>query len=219
MTRSLFSAGPISAFALNAARLSIFSGILFLFFLGSLHLLEPEFDPTWRFVSEYMLGRFGWMMSLAFAALAISLAGIGVAIFSHVRNVVGYIGLLILALAVIGMLIAAVFETDPISTKMDDLTPSGQLHVLGASMDYSPLAFLLLALSLVRHPEWAPLKKWLFPTAGITIALTIAFIATIPADGAFGPGVYSGLIGRFLLLSYLGWIGIAANRVLHLSKP
>lgn len=44
------------------ARLSIASGVLFILLLGSLHLLEPEFDPTWRFISEYALGRFGWLI-------------------------------------------------------------------------------------------------------------------------------------------------------------
>jgi hypothetical protein len=207
-----------SVFEAVAARIAMGGGVLFLFLLAILHLLEPEFDPTWRFVSEYMLGHFGWMMSLAFVSLAISLASIGAAIFSRVRNIVGYIGLAILALAVIGLCIAAVFKTDPITTQMEDLTPSGQMHVLGASLDYSPLAFLLLTFSLIRRPEWAHLKKRLFAAACITIALTIAFIATIPADAVFGPGIYTGLIGRILLISYLGWIVPVALRVLHLQK-
>jgi len=50
----------------SAARLAIllacsFEGILIL-----LHFLEPEFDPTWRMISEYEIGRYGWMMRLAF---------------------------------------------------------------------------------------------------------------------------------------------------------
>lgn len=210
--------GPISTFELNAARLSISGGMLFLLLLASLHLLEPEFDPTWRFISEYMLGRFGWMMTLAFLALAISLAGVGAAILPRVRNVIGYIGILILVLAVIGLGIAASFQTDPITTKMEDLTPSGQMHVLGASLDYSPLAFLLLTFSLVRNPAWSSIRVRLFVTAIIPIALTIAFILAIPADAVFGPDVYAGLIGRFLVLSYLGWVSAVAFQVLALGK-
>jgi hypothetical protein len=42
-----------------AARLSIVSEVLFVLLLASLHVLEPEFDPTWRFTSEYALGNFG----------------------------------------------------------------------------------------------------------------------------------------------------------------
>jgi hypothetical protein len=209
---------PVSEVESNAARISIASGVLFVLLLGSLHLLEPEFDPTWRFISEYALGKFGWMMSLAFVALAISLASVGVAIFSRVRNVVGYIGLMILVLAVIGLVIAASFKTDPIFTKREEMTSSGQMHVLGASLDYSPLAFLLLSFSLARHKDWSSVKMWLFFTAILSIVLTIGFIFTIPANGVFGPGVYSGLVGRFLILSYLGWLAIVSLQILKLHK-
>lgn len=201
-----------------AARTAATSGILFALLLGSLHFLEPEFDPTWRFISEYALGKFGWMMHLAFAALAVSLASIGVAVFVWVRNVLGYIGLLILFLAVAGLFLAASFTTDPINTRPEDMTRSGQLHVLGASLDYSPLAFLLLSFSLARQGEWLPIRKWLFLTAVLSIVLTIGFILTIPADGSFGPGVYTGLVGRILMLSYLGWVTTVSFHILKINK-
>jgi hypothetical protein len=202
----------------NAARISIASGSLFLLLLGSLHFLEPEFDPTWRFISEYALGKFGWVMPLAFVAIAVSLASVGVAIFSRVRNVVGIIGLVVMLLAVIGLIIAASFKTDPIFTPQDELTASGRMHVFGASLDYSPIAFVLLSFSLARHGDWSSVRKWLFLTAIISIVLTTGFIFTIPMDGVFGPGVYSGLVGRFLMLSYLGWLGTVSFHILNLYK-
>jgi hypothetical protein len=214
----LTTSRPVTDVEANAARISVISAALFVLLLGSLHLIETEFDPTWRFISEYALGEFGWLMSLAFVAIAVSLASIGVAVFSRVRNVIGYIGLAIFVLAVVGLLIAAAFKTDPIFTKQEDMTSSGQMHVLGASLDYSPIAFLLLSYSLSRHGDWASVKKWLFITAILSIVLTIGFIFTIPADGVFGPGVYSGLVGRFLMLSYIGWLAIAALHVLKLRK-
>ncbi len=214
----LTTSRPVTDVEANAARISVISAALFVLLLGSLHLIETEFDPTWRFISEYALGEFGWLMSLAFGAIAVSLASIGVAVLSRVRNVIGYIGLAIFVLAVVGLLIAAVFKTDPIFTKQEDMTSSGQMHVLGASLDYSPIAFLLLSFSLSRHGDWASVKKWLFITAILSIVLTIGFIFTIPSDGVFGPGVYSGLVGRSLMLSYIGWLAIAAMHVLKLRK-
>jgi len=218
MSESTKPSKSVSKFEWNAARISIASGTLFVVSLGSLHVLEPEFDPTWRFISEYALGKFGWMMSFAFAALAISLTSVGLSIFSRARNVVGYIGLLILVIAVVGLLMAASFRTDPIFTKPEDMTPSGQMHVLGASLDYSPLAFLFLSFSLARHEEWSSVKKWLFLTAVFSIALTIGFIITIPADGVFGSGVYTGLIGRCLLVSYIGWVTVVALKTIRMYR-
>jgi len=218
MSESTKLSKPVSNLEWNAARISIASGILFVLFLGSLHFLEPEFDPTWRFISEYELGNFGWMMSLAFVAIAVSLISAGVAIFSRVRNVTGGIGLVIILLGAIGLTLAAFFKTDPIFTPQDELTSSGQMHVLGASLDYSPIAFLLLSFSLARHGDWFSVRKWLFLAAIVSIVLTVGFIFAIPMDGVFGPDVYAGLVGRFLMLSYLGWLGTVALHILKLRK-
>ncbi len=45
--------------------------------------------------------------------------------------------------------------------------------------------------------------------------LMISLIVAVPRDGHFGPGVYAGLIARFLLLSYLVWTTTIAGAVLH----
>src|SRR5215213_1806006 len=85
LSKPLITTKPVSTTAAYAAQLSIASGVLFAILLLGLHILEPEFDPTWRFVSEYMLGTFGWIMHLAFLGLATSLASASVAIFSQTR--------------------------------------------------------------------------------------------------------------------------------------
>src|SRR5262245_58805908 len=36
-----------------------------------LHAIEPEFDPSWRMLSEYAIGHHGWVMALAFLSLGI----------------------------------------------------------------------------------------------------------------------------------------------------
>jgi hypothetical membrane protein len=45
--------------------------VLFLILLAALHFLEPEFDPSKHLISEYELGRYGWMMALAFFSLGV----------------------------------------------------------------------------------------------------------------------------------------------------
>src|SRR4028119_1389398 len=42
---------------------------------GRVPVGQPELDPPWRFLSEYALGRGGWLMTAAFVALAVSLLG------------------------------------------------------------------------------------------------------------------------------------------------
>jgi hypothetical protein len=218
MAKPLITTSPVSTAAASAARLSIVSGVLFVLLLGSLHVLEPEFNPTWRFVSEYALGAFGWMMRLAFFALATSLTSAGLAILSQVRTVAGYIGLVGLGIAAIGFLIAAIFTTDPATTSREAATSSGKMHVFGASLDYTPVIALLLSFSLARNEAWRPVRKWLFITAAITLVALTAFMVTLPYDGKIGPNVRAGLFGRFLLVSYLGWLITVSTHSVRLQK-
>ena len=157
------------------------------------------------------------MMTLAFAALAASLAGAAIVARSQLQNVVGRIGLLIIVVAVVGLLLAAAFKTDPINAAPAAATFSGKMHVLGASLDYSPIGALLVSLGLARNPAWRPVRVQLFATATISIVATVAFIAALPPEYSFRPGVYAGLIGRLLLVSYLGWTFTLAAHAIRLG--
>jgi hypothetical protein len=46
--------------------LAIALTVIALLLLASLQVLSPEFAPSWRMISEYALGRYGWMLSLMF---------------------------------------------------------------------------------------------------------------------------------------------------------
>ncbi len=54
--------------ALPAAGLAIVAAAGALLLLASLHVLSPEYAPSWRRVSNYANGRYGWVLSLMFAA-------------------------------------------------------------------------------------------------------------------------------------------------------
>src|SRR5262245_1387767 len=53
------------------SRTALAAVVVFLILLAALHFIEPEFDPARRLISEYELGRYGWVMSLAFFALGV----------------------------------------------------------------------------------------------------------------------------------------------------
>ena len=218
MAKPPITTKPISSLAANAARISIVSGLIFGIVLLSLHLLEPEYDPTWRFISEYALGRFGWLMHLAFLALATSLTSAVIALLTQVRTIVGYVGLVILGIAAIGFLIAAIFRTDPAITGRAAATFHGTMHVVGASLDFTPVAALLISLSLGCNQAWRPIRKSMFITTGITWVAMVVFMIFLPYNGKVGPGVLAGLFGRFLLLSYLGWLLTVGFHALKLRK-
>lgn len=215
MTTPLRPDQPITRLEQIAARVTLIAGASFALLLGSLHLAEPEYDPTWRFVSEYALGGAGWLMTLAFLALAVTLLGAAVSILRHVHTIPGRLGLAVLAVAATGFVIAATFPTDPMTTPAAAYTASMRLHLLGASLDYSPIGMLLAGLGLPRTRGWRHLRTRLLLAAGVSVLLMIGFTACLPLDGRFGPGVYAGLVGRLLLLSYLAWTTLTATALLH----
>ncbi len=92
------------------------------------------------------------------------------------------------------------------TTSRAAMTFRGTMHIVGAALDFSPIAFLLLSFSLRRNQAWRPFSRRLFIAAAITIVIMIAFMFVLPYDGKVGPGVLAGLVGRFLLLSYLVWL-------------
>ncbi|NML40633.1 DUF998 domain-containing protein [Chitinophaga sp. G-6-1-13] len=216
MAKKLIITKPTSRTQLVLSKISVITGILYVSLLLLLHLLEPGFDPSWRFISEYALGKSGWLMNIVFLSFVVSSLSCGLSVFPQVKTIVGYIGLIILAIGAAGIFIAAIFNTDPVTTGPDKLTFSGKMHYMGASLDYTPLAMLLLAFGLGRTVAWRPVRKKLLVAAAIPILLTIAFMASMPADYKFGPGVYTGLIGRFLFASYLVFILMVGTHVRRL---
>ena len=202
----------------RAARVSVAAGVSFVALFGLLHVIESEFDPTWRLLSEYQLGRYGWIMHLAFGCLALALAAAVIALKPHINSKPGYLGLGILALSSIGILLAAVFATDPVNTANTAMTAHGKMHVLGASLDWTPVAALILSLSLGRQRAWRAARRMLLATTAVTVVLMVTLMAMLPADGHFTPNVHAGLVGRLLLVSYLGWLSVVAHGVTALDN-
>jgi hypothetical protein len=147
------AARSVTAVSPTAARLSFAAAATFLALLAALHLLKPEVDPSWRMVSEYEIGRYGWMMLLAFLSLAFSCVALVVAVRSQLRTVVGRIGLALLLVSASGMTIAAIFTSDPITASQSELTTHGNLHGMGALLGIPsfPVAAALISRSLARY--------------------------------------------------------------------
>src|SRR4051794_19400410 len=95
-----------------AAQASLVASVAFLVVLIALHLLRSDLDPSWRFISEYEIGLYGWLMRLAFGAWAASCVLLCVAVFPYSRSVVGWLAMLLIIVSAVGMMLAAIFIPD-----------------------------------------------------------------------------------------------------------
>lgn len=164
-------------------------------------------------ISEYELGEYGWVMSLAFLALSVSYASLLVDVAPQVRSVGGRIGLGLLLLGAVGTFMGGVFTTDPITASEDQRTVAGTLHGVGALLGIPtlPLAATLVSVALLRDPSWAPARKPLLLAAASTwiglVGFALATAILLPRGGGkLGPEVSIGWPNRFLIATYAVWL-------------
>lgn len=192
------------------------AGLGFIVLLFLLHFIKPEIDPSWNFISEYQIGRFGWLMQLAFIFLASSCLFMVIALWKPF-NIVGKIGLIMLLLSAIGMVIAAIFKTDPLNTAPELLTQSGKLHQLGAMLDQIPFAVVLITVALFRKKEWQVNRLLQLILLLLVWFGFIYFVGSIkaqfPSDGKFGPSVLIGWQNRIMILTQALWLSVMSIHI------
>ncbi|RPI93532.1 MAG: DUF998 domain-containing protein [Chloroflexi bacterium] len=208
----------VKAIPEGAARTSLAAALLFLVLLASLLVLQPEIDPAWRFISEHALGHHGWLMSIAFLSLAASGVAIAITLWPQVR-LGGRIGIGFLMIGALGLTLAGIFTTDPITTPMEAQSTSSQLHGLGALLgDGIAIGAIFITGSLFRNPTWRPARPWMVGALVLVWFAYMWIIVSMPADGNFGPDVPIGWPSRFYLMSYAVWFIVIAWQALRLRK-
>jgi len=223
MPKNHITTGPVSAASRMAATLSFSATSLFLVLLTALHFIKPEIDPSWRMISEYEIGRHGWIMQGAFLCLAFSCVALFVAVRSQTRTIGGRIGLTLLLLGAAGMTIAAFNVTDPMTTPKDEMTAHGNLHGLGfmPGVPSLTIAALLISFSLRRDAAWASARRMLLWTAQLPWVSLAGLIVTIMVllpknDGKFGPSVVVGWPNRLYIVACCVWLMAVAWRTTKL---
>src|ERR687895_655628 len=195
MSEDVVEAKRVMAISRTAALLAFAGAFTFAVLLVAQHFIKPELDPSWHFISEYAIGRYGWVMVLAFLSLAISYVSLFVAIRSQLRTIGGRIGLALLLVSALGLAIAAVFTTDPITVSKDAATTEGKVHNLGGTLGLAmPFAAALVGWKLIRNPAWSSAKRPLLWATGLSLASFVVSFVSVgfmvsQSGGEFGPDV------------------------------
>lgn len=216
---------PITGNSQKAAWLSIAGAVIFLILLTALHFIKPEVDPSWQMISEYEIGNYGWIMTLAFLSLSVGYLALFIAVRSQVKTTAGRIGLALLLLGVVGSAMGGIFITDSITATKDQMTTHGMLHGVGALLGIPtlPFAATLINRVLARNQAWTFARKWLFLSAAVTwiglIAFAVSMAVMMPrGHGKFTPDVLIGWSNRFLIFTYAAWQIIVAWQALEVSR-
>jgi Protein of unknown function (DUF998) len=216
----------------TTARITIGFIVVFFLVLAVLHFLEPEYNAEGHLISEYELGQYGWLMSLAFFSLAGASLAICIAIKGDLQGLGGRIGKWWLFLIAIAYLGAGFFypddstgglglPLDPAEWKRGTVAPTlnASLHGLAGVIVIasSPIVFSLLQRNLAKNPEWAAnirtircatVAAWmgflLFP-----LTLTLYNLAQQP--GGFDFRTIVSIVNRIMILAYAAWMAVIAR--------
>jgi len=193
--------------------ITLISALCFIGIMILLHVVKPEFNPTWRMISEYEIGKFGWLMRLAFWLWATCALSLLMILNQAGSSILINIWLCVLVAALIG---AGIFRTDPILETTASLT--NRLHTLCGALVI--LTFPILATIIaVRLISQGSIDNGMY-VAGMT-ALTwigqISFFASIsvsqkkhPGAGRVGPDVKLGWPNRIMVLFFVLWIVVVS---------
>ncbi len=198
----------------TAAKLSIAMGITVILLLAALHLLSPEFDPTWRVISEYALGQFGWVLSLMFIAGAFNAWLLAYSLRNEITTKWGKVGLGFLIASGAGSAMASVFE---IPHPMHNL--AGLIGVLCL-----PIAAMLISVHLTKIPEWVKSKTLIMWTANLTwiglviFVISMVILMTTYTQSGGDMNVKPDAVEKVLPKGTIAFNGIT-NRVLVLLTP
>jgi hypothetical protein len=186
-----------------------------------LHVLSPDFAPSWRMVSEYANGRFPWLLTLVFAAWAISSFALAAALWPLSASTLGKIGVGFLFLAGVGQVMGGLFDINH------------PLHGPAAMIGIPSLclAAVLLTMAMSRHPGIQAPPAWSMHLPWVSFVLMLAafglFVSSLSAAGvdmskqsgplAALPAGVSGYVGwanRLLFAATYLWVVLASLSVL-----
>ncbi len=213
MTADLLATGA-AAPSRTLAIVGLGGALLFLVLLGALHVLRTDLAPTWHVISEYANGAHGWLMTIAFAALAVSCAATVLAIAPYADGWGMWVGLGLVGIAVVGLGMAALFPADIVQDPMPPMSWTGTMHGV-ASMLGNPtlmIGMIVLAYTLPGHAPWQGSGGMLQIFAHLAwisfIGMMVGMFVFLP-QGTGGLGALVGFGNRLLVIAYAAWLATA----------
>lgn len=196
-------------------------GAISLLSLLALHFLSPEFQPSWRMISEYALGKYKWLLTLFFVTWGIASMLLAIGLWHEMQSNWAKFGLVLVFMSGIGALMGGIFDM------------KHKLHGLsfGIGVPTLPIGALLVAYHMTDLPDWAFAKTIILSSTHslwislVLMGLTLGkFMGDYKKTGLpMGPDIeppktlpvgvlgIHGYFNRLLVVCYIGWIILMAH--------
>lgn len=184
---------------IGSCSLMLFVAIVFL-----LHFLRPDKNMLSCFVSEYAVGNYGWLMTIAFYALAFAAALVLRGLLLNTKP--SKTSKITLGIFCVGILLVAIFPTD---VPVEPPSPRGLVHGFAALIALVSLGISMIAWGVVFKKN-NNLKKLATPSLFFGVASLVLLIIFIAS-----PISYRGLTQRFLLAWDVSWLFWVSRKLYH----
>ena len=206
---SFTNLSPHTRPAKQSARIASIAIVGISYFLTAviaLHFLRPDYDPVSRFVSEYAIGQYGFLMTSAFFGLSLGSLALVIGLYQEVsRSVRSWIGLILLGIWGVAILIAGIFPT---ALKGAPATTSDNIHALASLVSFLSLipATILLSRRFKQDEKWRPFHHSALILSLVILGTFIGFFLTFETE-------FAGLNQRIFIATFLIWLLLTAARL------
>jgi cadmium resistance protein CadD (predicted permease) len=199
----------------DRARVTMFLALLALagiavkfLIIAALHFLRPETNPVLEPISNYGVGPYGFLLTVADIGSGLATLALAVGLYFGVaRPGRSYVGLFLLALYGVSELLSGIFPIDVGA----EATTAGTIHNIVGNISFFcfPIAAILLSLRMGKDEQWRSLRR---PALGLSIVVVLTVILTIAGANL---GIWFGMAQRLANVAVMVWIFVVA---LHLRS-
>jgi hypothetical protein len=203
------------------AKMAIAMAITYEFLAITMIFLRPDLGVYWHTISEWAIGKYGWLMQITFITSGLSYLFLYLAIKLEINGRWGKIGLAFLFTCFLGTVGVGFFVTDPYPP--DFTITTTLIHTICGTlaMILLPFAALILNRNLVRkNSHYTNKKKILLWTSFLPLIAFVGFnihlnLFVIPlGENAVGVNVPIGYPPRLLFLTYHIWLIILSSQII-----
>ena len=203
------------------------TGAMSLVCLLLLHFLSPEYEPSWRMISEYALGKYKGLLTAFFVLSAACTMMLPILLWNETDGLWATVGLVLVFLSGVGALMGGLFDLKhPLH---------GAAFALGVPTIM--VGALLVSYHIVKRPDWSQYSTGTLLTAhAIWISLVLMGVSmAVMMNGfkqagiAMGPGAtppetvppgviaVAGYFNRLLVVCNTAWVMVMAYVYLMLT--
>jgi len=175
----------------------------FLYFVLALllmHVIRPDYTIVDHMISDYAVGRSGWIMTTAFLSLSLGCLALAIGLFRDgPKSPLGRIGAALLLVACAGLIVTALFPTD---LETAPSTRTGDIHGISFRVNVVGIfvSTLCLAVSYGGDPAWRRRRTPALVFAGLLVVAFVAQFLTLRRGAPYG------ITNRLFVAVLMAWL-------------